>query len=111
MPTLRRLLPIRLRWWNIKHPVAWSQRIKQRESPAAAREILSPEQQLMEEILLQTRMVEGMAISSLPMNARGRVAELIADELVDAAAALRGRLKLTLKGRLLADVVVLTLTR
>ncbi len=33
------------------------------------------------------------------------VPQLIADELVDPSAALRGRLELTLKGRLLADTV------
>ena len=39
------------------------------------------------------------------VSAGGRVASLIADGLVDGAAALRGRACLTLRGRLLADYV------
>ena len=51
-----------------------------------------------------------MAIVDLPEANRTRVAGLIADGLVDAPAALRGRIRLTLKGRLLADAVVRELT-
>lgn len=99
-----------LRWWNLKHPVAWSGRVLAGQSPAAAREELNAEQQLLEQVLLQTRMVEGMATDALPQTSRARVAGLIANELVEAAAALQGRIKLTLKGRLLADVVALALS-
>jgi len=45
-------------------------------------------------------------MTELTPSGRTAVAGLIADELVDAAAALRGTIRLTLRGRLLADGVV-----
>ncbi|MGB3413634.1 MAG: radical SAM family heme chaperone HemW [Microbacteriaceae bacterium] len=99
-----------LRWWNLKHPVAWSQRIAAWESPAAAREILDADQQYLERVLLETRLAEGMAIDDLLPKAKTRVAGLIADGLIEGKAAINGRVQLSLKGRLLADVVVLALT-
>jgi coproporphyrinogen III oxidase-like Fe-S oxidoreductase len=61
-------------------------------------------------VLLETRLSEGMAVADLPEGNRARVAGLIADGLVDAASAIGGRIRLTLKGRLLADAVVRELT-
>ena len=46
----------------------------------------------------------------MPPANRARVAGLIADGLVDPVAALKGRVQLTLRGRLLADAVVRELT-
>jgi oxygen-independent coproporphyrinogen-3 oxidase len=52
-----------------------------------------------------------MAVSDLPSaGARTAVAGLVADGLVDGSAAIRGRVVLTLRGRLLADAVVRALT-
>ncbi len=56
--------------------------------------------------LLRSRIREGLAIVELEPPGRTAVAGLIADRLVDPAAALGGRVVLTLKGRLLADLVV-----
>jgi len=47
-----------------------------------------------------------MPVAELEASGRHAVAGLIADELVDARAAIAGRLELTLRGRLLADAVV-----
>lgn len=99
-----------LRWWNVKHPAAYAQRLAASESPAAGTERPDPEAHLLERVLLETRLAEGMAASDLPEANRARVAGLIADGLVDAGAAIRGRVRLTLKGRLLADAVVRELT-
>lgn len=99
-----------LRWWNVKHPAAYAQRLAASESPAAGTERPDTEAHLLERVLLESRLSEGLAISNLPPANRTRVAGLIADGLVDAAAALRGRIRLTLKGRLLADAVVRELT-
>jgi hypothetical protein len=49
---------------------------------------------------------DGLAIDELGSGGRRAVAGLIADELVNARAALAGRVQLTLRGRLLADAVV-----
>ncbi|UQN15961.1 radical SAM family heme chaperone HemW [Gulosibacter sp. ACHW.36C] len=91
------------RFWNVKHPAAYAQRLAQGDSPAAAREVLDDEQRYAERVLLRSRLVEGLPLAEL-RDRRG-VAELIADGLVDGAAAIRGTLQLTVRGRLLADVV------
>ena len=57
-------------------------------------------------VLLGTRIRDGLVISRLPAGARTAVAGLIGDGLVDGSSAIRGRLVLTLRGRLLADAVV-----
>lgn len=98
------------RWSNVKHPAAYAARIAAGESPEYERETLSAESKLLETILLQTRVATGMQISLLPSESRQKVAELISAELIDGRAALAGRIVLTLKGRLLADVVVHKLT-
>ena len=49
-------------------------------------------------------------MTDVPERNRDRVAGLIADGLIDAPAAIRGRVQLTLRGRLLADAVVRELT-
>lgn len=99
-----------LRWWNVKHPAAYAQRLAAGESPAAATERPDAEAAQLERILLRSRMAEGLPLDDLAGDARTRVAGLIADGLVDPAAALRGTLVLTLRGRLLADAVVRALT-
>jgi putative oxygen-independent coproporphyrinogen III oxidase len=95
-----------VRWWNVKHPTAYAGRLQQGQSPAAGRETLDGPTREMERIMLQTRLAEGIAISSLAPAARREVPLLIAQELIDPAAAFRGHLVLTLRGRLLADGVV-----
>lgn len=99
-----------LRWWNVKHPAAYAQRLAASESPAAGTERPDPEAHMLERVLLLSRLAEGIATSELPADKRSRVAGLIADGLVDAGAAIRGRVTLTLRGRLLADAVVRELT-
>jgi putative oxygen-independent coproporphyrinogen III oxidase len=93
-----------VRWWNVKHPAAYADRIAAGHSPAAGRETLDHSTRAVEQVLLRARIREGLAIAELPN--RTVVAELIADSLVDPAAAFSGRLVLSLRGRLLADAVV-----
>ena len=95
-----------VRWWNVKHPAAYADRIAAGESPALGRETLDTETRRVERVLLATRIRDGLAMTELTASGRTAVAGLIADELVDARAALRGRIELTLRGRLLADAVV-----
>ena len=99
-----------LRWWNVKHPAAYAQRLAASESPAAGTERPGAQAHQLERVLLETRLSAGMAIADLPEAHRPRVAGLIADGLVDAGAAIGGRIRLTLRGRLLADAVVRELT-
>jgi oxygen-independent coproporphyrinogen-3 oxidase len=94
------------RWWNVKHPAAYAERISGGESPALEREVLDVEQRADEKVLLGVRVREGIAISDVPTPGRRAVAALIADGLVDGPSAIAGRLVLTDRGRLLADHVV-----
>jgi len=95
-----------VRWWNVKHPAAYAERIASGLSPAAGRETLDAATRRTEAVLLTSRVSEGLAISDLDLSGRGAIAGLIADGLIDGRAALNGRVVLTLSGRLLADAVV-----
>ncbi len=99
-----------LRWWNVKHPAAYAQRLAGGESPAAARERPDAAARRLEDVLLRSRIAEGIAVSELTGEGRHAIAALIADGLIDGARAVRGRVVLTRRGRLLADAVVRALT-
>ena len=95
-----------VRWWNVKHPAAYAQRLAAWRSPAAGRETLDEATRTVERVLLETRLADGMPVDRLGQEGRRAVAGLIADGLVDPAAAFAGRVRLTRSGRLLADAVV-----
>ena len=96
-----------VRWWNVKHPNAYAGRVAQGVSPAQARETLTAEQRYDERVLLAIRMADGLPVGDLQPAGRTAVAGLIAEGLVDGAAALRRqRVVLTRQGRLLTDTVV-----
>ena len=95
-----------VRWWNVKHPAAYADRVLAGVSPAAGRETLDHAARRTEVVMLTSRIREGLPIASLAPDARVAVAGLVADELVDARSALSGRVVLTRRGRLLADAVV-----
>ena len=95
-----------VRWWNVKHPAAYADRVTVGLSPGVGRESLDAATRQVERVLLRTRLRDGFAIADLAPAGRRAVAELIADELVNAKAALAGRIELTLRGRLLADAAV-----
>ncbi|KQP01205.1 radical SAM family heme chaperone HemW [Leifsonia sp. Leaf264] len=95
-----------VRWWNVKHPAAYADRVLAGVSPGAGRETLDAETREVERVLLLARIREGVPVSSLHAAGRHAVAGLIADGLINAKAALSGSVELTLTGRLLADGVV-----
>jgi oxygen-independent coproporphyrinogen-3 oxidase len=99
-----------VRYWNVKHPAAYAQRHAAGDSPAAGRERPDADARALESVLLRTRIREGLPISELLGQGRHAVAALIADGLIEGAAALHGRVVLTRRGRLLADAVVRALT-
>lgn len=98
-----------VRWWNVKHPAAYTERIAAGDSPALEREILDAEQRAYESVLLGVRVRDGIMIDTLSPVGRNAVAGLIADGLIDGPTAIAGRVVLTLRGRLLADFVVRSL--
>jgi oxygen-independent coproporphyrinogen-3 oxidase len=99
------------RWWNVKHPRAYAERISSGVSPAHAREVLDAESRRAERVLLETRIAEGLPIEVLTPAERGEIPALIAEGLVEGQAAIRGRIVPTLTGRLLADTLVHRLLR
>lgn len=96
-----------VRWWNVKHPRAYAQRLGDGVTPAAGREVLTDDQLYDETVLLGVRLAEGLDLDRLRPEGRRAVAGLLVDGLVEQRAAVRDRrVVLTLQGRLLADAVV-----
>lgn len=93
----------RYRWWNVKHPRAHAARLTAGMSPAAAGEVLDEATRALEKLMLAIRTAEGVAVSEV--GKPSAVAGLIADGLIEAGPALKARIVLTLRGRLLADHV------
>ena len=98
-----------VRWWNLKHPVPYAHRVRQGLSPAAAREHLDADTRYVEDVMLAARIREGVAIEDLRQPGREAVGWLEGQGLIEPAARARGRVVLTLRGRLLGDAVVRTL--
>ncbi len=90
-----------VRWWNVKHPRAYADRLAAGESPAAAREVLDVDARRTERVMLAVRLADGFDGTGL-----AGVLDLIADGLVERVGT---TLRLTRPGRLLADQVVRTL--
>ena len=95
-----------VRWWNVKHPSAYAGRLEQGLSPAQAREVLEPATRRVERVLLEVRLRDGLPVDVLGADGREALARQVTDGLVEADALARGRVVLTLRGRLLADAVV-----
>lgn len=91
-----------VRLWNTKAPVAWAAQVGQERLPVAGHEVLDAEARRLEQVMLGIRMREGLPAASFEA---GVVAALIADGYIDGSQALRGRVVLTLQGRLMADTV------
>lgn len=101
-----------VRFWNAKHPAAYTGKIAESTSPALAFEILSPEDQFMEKVLLETRLRDGLSATGLD---RDVLAQLQDEELIELRPSEsptndNSTVVLTLKGRLLADDVARRLT-
>lgn len=93
------------RWWNVKHPHTYAQRVSANLSPIQDEEVLSPEQRGLETIMLGLRMKEGIG------RADATCSDSVIDDLVGRGLLERDdhTLVLTRKGRLLADYVIRTL--
>jgi oxygen-independent coproporphyrinogen-3 oxidase len=98
-----------VRWWNVKHPTAWTGKLSLSQSPGYAREILTVEDRYVEDVLLRMRLSEGMPVAELKNSAA--VQRLLADELIEyvptnLSAQSNSHVALTQRGRLLADLVI-----
>jgi putative oxygen-independent coproporphyrinogen III oxidase len=98
-----------VRWWNVLHPRAWSERLADATSPAAARETPGEEELRLERVMLGLRLRAGVALRELTQRGRSAAARHVADGLLEPADHAAGRAVLTLRGRLLADPVTIDL--
>jgi oxygen-independent coproporphyrinogen-3 oxidase len=89
-----------VRWWNVKHPTAYGQRLAGGVSPAHGREVLDADERHTEAVMLGLRLAEGLPLDLVPRPAAeaARAAGLLAFR--------DGRAVLTRPGRLVADAVV-----
>ncbi|NYD41358.1 radical SAM family heme chaperone HemW [Nocardioides panaciterrulae] len=94
-----------VRWWNVKHPAAYADRLAADRSPAHAREVLDEETRRVERVLLEVRLRDGLPLDALDAAGRAAVPDLVRRGLLVPPAG-AGRLVLTRTGRLLADAVV-----
>jgi oxygen-independent coproporphyrinogen-3 oxidase len=92
-----------VRWWNVKHPTAYAQRLTDGLSPAHARETLTDEDRRVERILLELRIREGLPSSLLRPAGLEAARRHVTDGLLEP---IGDRFVLTLRGRLLADGLV-----
>jgi putative oxygen-independent coproporphyrinogen III oxidase len=97
------------RWWNVRHPSAYGDRIEAGLSPAQAREILTADQQRDEQILLAIRLKDGLVVAGLSGEQLKVVDIATNNGLVHSDWAATGRVTLTQKGRLLADRLAIDL--
>jgi putative oxygen-independent coproporphyrinogen III oxidase len=91
------------RWWNVKHPAAYVDRVSSGVSPAVGREVLDGGTRRVEDLMLGVRMRSGVSLATLDEDQCAEVSALVAEGLgtVD-----QGSFRLTRTGRLLADAVI-----
>jgi oxygen-independent coproporphyrinogen-3 oxidase len=95
-----------LRWWNVKHPAAYADRLAAGLSPAADAEQLTAEDQALERVMLGLRLRDGLPLSALSDAGRSRAADCVVRGLLEPEAHAAGLAVLTDRGRLLADAVI-----
>ena len=90
------------RWWNVKHPAAYAQRLAAGESPEADGEDIDDATAALEDVMLRLRLREGIDVNRLSN----------VDQMVDAGLLVmtNDRASLSLRGRLLADHVIRSVT-
>ena len=91
------------RFWNVKHPTAYKQKLFAGESPIAESEDLSAEQLRDESVMLAIRMRSGLPLQLLDEAAIERLSQYQSSGHINEVA---GSIQLTAKGRLIADRLV-----
>lgn len=98
-----------VRWWNVKHPAAYAQRLAAGASPGHAREVLDDDQRTTEDVLLRLRLRDGLGLHLLSSAGRDTARSAAGRGLLDPDALAAGTARLTLDGRLLADGIAVDL--
>ena len=92
-----------VRWWNVKHPGSYAERLGAGGPAAAGYETLDPTARHVEEVMLGIRLRRGLSTELLSGPERARARNAVSAGLLEPAGE---RLVLTARGRLLADAVV-----
>lgn len=98
------------RWWNVRHPAGYARRIGAAASPGQAREVLTATEQATERIMLRTRLAAGCPVTELTPAGLAAARQAAVDGLVSGADLDAGFVRLSRRGRLLADAVVRAIT-
>lgn len=94
------------RFWNVKHPAAYAQRVEESGNPMQEQEILTPSQARSEEIMLQIRLAAGISKSSLSEEEQRVLTTFLQGGFLVRSAWERGAVVLSTTGRLIADRIV-----
>ena len=95
-----------VRWWNVKHPAAYAERLAAGRSPGHAREVLGDADRRVERIMLELRLADGLDLGLLSADGRAAASRALGDKLLEPLPYADGHAVLTLRGRLLADALV-----
>ena len=67
-----------LRWWNVKHPAAYADRLRGGQSPAQDAELLDDADRALETIMLGLRLRDGLPLAALSATGRARARDAVA---------------------------------
>jgi len=94
------------RWWNVKHPTAYRERIKNSLAPMQEQEILTPEEKSRETIMLLIRLPGGLKREVLDNAQIACIEGYVAAGDIAGLEWDLGAVTLTQQGRLIADRIV-----
>ena len=94
------------RFWNVKHPNLYKERIQNRQSAVADSELLKKDQIESERLMLLLRLPSGIEKQTLNQIQLSELSEFVESGHLDRANWNQGRASLTLNGRLIADRIL-----
>jgi putative oxygen-independent coproporphyrinogen III oxidase len=95
-----------IRFWNVKHPTAYAERINNELAPVQDSETLTLEDKENERIMLEIRLRNGISRTSLTADQISKVESYLETGHLDLDLWGAGRVALTQSGRLIADRIV-----
>ena len=94
------------RWWNVKHPNLYREKLQENVSPILDSEVLDTMQIESERLMLSIRLPEGVSKDSLSIDQIKSLNQYLETGALNAAKWDAGSVSLTLSGRLIADRIV-----
>jgi oxygen-independent coproporphyrinogen-3 oxidase len=94
------------RFWNVKHPTAYRERLEANQSPIMDSEQLTLEEMENERVMLEIRLPRGLEKSSLTSASLARLESYLTGGQISQEQWDQGRISLTISGRLMADRIV-----